>query len=267
MPGTHRIRIGNQTSFSASTITEPFEFAVANGFGAFEWFPDKRDSGQGWSDSDLEAEARAAIRALADEHDLRLSVHASWQADPLEAGGQEILLRQSKFAHELGASIFNLHLYADRGIEPFLRAVLPLAERLTEAGMRLSIENTPLTTPAHFNEFFRRLQEDFVWMADSIGMCLDSGHANLCAETRNDYLRYFDLLEDRVPIIHVHLHENYGDQDSHLLLFTGPAGRDPSGVESFISRLEKRRYAGALILEQWPQPPYFAVESARTIRD
>jgi len=33
-------------AFSALTI--PFEYAVESGFNAFEWFPDKKESGEGW---------------------------------------------------------------------------------------------------------------------------------------------------------------------------------------------------------------------------
>ena len=36
------VRLGNQTSCWAATPFEPFEFALASGFDAFEWFPDKK---------------------------------------------------------------------------------------------------------------------------------------------------------------------------------------------------------------------------------
>jgi sugar phosphate isomerase/epimerase len=88
-----------------------------------------------------------------------------------------------------------------------------------------------------------------------VGLCLDVGHANLCAETRNDYLAYVDRLAPEVVISHVHLHENWGDEDSHLTLFTGPAGRDPAGVEGLVDRLVRRGFAGCIILEQWPDSP------------
>ena len=39
------IRIGGQTSFSSSKVTEPFEYAVSHRFDAFEWFPDWRPAG------------------------------------------------------------------------------------------------------------------------------------------------------------------------------------------------------------------------------
>jgi sugar phosphate isomerase/epimerase len=90
---------------------------------------------------------------------------------------------------------------------------------------------------------------------DHVGMCLDLGHANLCAPTRNDYLGYLDRLDAGVPIIHLHVHENWGDCDSHLPLFTGPAGRDGGGVRGFVERIKRRNYSGSIILEQWPHPP------------
>ena len=62
MPG---FRVGNQSAFSAVPLTGPFDFAVANGFDAFEWFPDKRPDGAGWLAADLETPARQALRSRA----------------------------------------------------------------------------------------------------------------------------------------------------------------------------------------------------------
>ncbi len=92
-------------------------------------------------------------------------------------------------------------------------------------------------------------------------MCFDLGHANLCQATRNDYLKFLDRIEPHLPIIHVHLHENYGDQDNHLTLFTGPAGRDTSGIRTFLERLNQRRFSGCIILEQWPEPPRLLLDA------
>jgi sugar phosphate isomerase/epimerase len=95
---------------------------------------------------------------------------------------------------------------------------------------------------------------------------LDIGHANLCASTHNQFIRYLDLLAAEVPLIHIHAHENYGDRDSHLTLFTGPAREDDSGIRAFVERLHRRVYRGAVILEQWPQPPQLLVEAAARFR-
>jgi sugar phosphate isomerase/epimerase len=102
--------------------------------------------------------------------------------------------------------------------------------------------------------------------AGTVGMCLDIGHANLCQPTRNNFIRYLDLLAFEVPIIHIHAHENHGDRDSHLTLFTGPAHEDDSGIRAFVRRLERRAYRGAVILEQWPNPPELLVEAATHLR-
>ena len=57
-----------------------------------------------------------------------------------------------------------------------------------------------------------------------------------------------------MPIVHVHLHENRGDHDSHMMLFTGPAGENPLGIEGLARRLIERSYSGSIIFEQWPRP-------------
>ncbi len=249
------IWIGNQTAFSATPLTLPFEYALANGFDAFEWFPDKKPDGTGWGESDLDPLQRLAIRDAARARGLRLSVHARHDANPLGAEARASLMEDIQLARDLGAALLNIHLQTEAEIPAFVDAIRWLIVATADVRIQLSIENTPATTPAHFNELFARLQERDFLPAGAVGMCLDLGHANLCPTTRNDFLAYVDQLDPRVPIIHLHVHENWGDADSHLPLFTGPAGRDPSGVRGLLDRLRQRRFSGSLILEQWPHPP------------
>jgi len=263
---TPRIRIGNQSAFSSATVMEPFEFAVAHGFDAFEWFPDKKESGQGWEEKDIDVETRRYIRDTALEHDIRLSVHAPWHLNPLLPNAQKRILESLAFAEDVGASLLNIHLYMEQGIDAYVQGITPLITPLAQAGIRLSIENTPLTDPGDLNGLFSRLQEIGPFSAANVGMCLDLGHANLCKAARNDYLRFIDLLDPGVPIIHVHIHENYGDGDSHLPLFTGPSGRDPSGIRGFVSRMKKRCFSGCMILEVWPDPPGLLTEARDRLR-
>ncbi len=262
-----RIRIGNQTAFSALTPTQPFEYAVGNGFDAFEWFPDKKESGAGWEESDLDAETRRHIRNTALEHDIRLSVHAPWEVNLLQPEAWERLLEALEFARDIGASLLNIHLYADEGMASYVESIVPLVEHLAWMGIKLSIENTPLTGPEDFNELFRRLRNLGSAYSACVGMCLDIGHANLCEATRNDYIKFIDLLDPKVPIIHIHMHENYGNCDSHLPLFTGPAGKDALGIEGFIERLKRRNFSGSIILEQWPEPPSLLNEARNRLRE
>jgi phosphoglucan,water dikinase len=266
---TRRIRIGNQTAFSAATPLEPFEFALAHGFDAFEWFGDKKvhedGTASGWDMGDMDDAMRKELRHLGKERDIRYSVHAPWQANPLWPEGNHRLLESLEFAVAIGAGIVNLHLYMDEGPEGYVHALQPVIRRAGELGLGISIENTPHTTPEDVNQTFTALR-DLNGAAKQVGLCLDLGHANLCAPTRNDYIGYIDQLASDVPIIHLHVHENYGDADSHLTLFSGPAGDDDAGIRAFIRRLRRRRFSGAVILEQWPEPRDLLLQAERRLR-
>ncbi|MBW2109310.1 MAG: TIM barrel protein, partial [Deltaproteobacteria bacterium] len=251
----HRIRIGTQTAFSAATILAPFEYAVANGFDAFEWLPDKTASGVGWEQRDLDAQTRRRIKETAFEHDIRQSVHAPWQLNPTDPTFEQRFPETIEFSQDLNASLINIHLYLDQGIDAYIQGILRFVKTLTDAGITLTIENTPLTGPQDFNLFFERLRDLAPGRASQVGMCLDIGHANLCEATRNDYLRFIDLIAPEVPIVHLHLHENYGDADTHLTVFTGPSQKDESGITGVVARMKQRGFSGSVILEQWPDPP------------
>ncbi len=248
------ITVGNQTACWAANPTEPFDYAVAQGFDAFEWFPDRKP-GAGWDPGDLDPPTRQAIVATASARGIRLSVHARSQAHPLSSGGYALLWEDLALAQDLEARLLNIHLVHDQGLAAFVEALLPLVRRTAESGIRLAIENTPQHTPELFNELFARLRALISVETRHVGMCLDVGHANLSPATRNDYLRFCDRLDPQAPIIHLHLHENWGDADTHLPLFTGPSAQDESGIRGLIARLKQRRYSGAVILEQWPSPP------------
>jgi len=230
----------------------PFDYAVANGFDAFEWFPDKKP-GAGWDDSDLDSAERARIKEAAKEKRICLSVHARWQANPLHPEAWELLLKEIQLAKDLGAVLLNIHLYHEAGIGRYIDAISPLIQQTAENGLQLSIENTPEHSPEQFNDLFARLRK--MDAASHVGMCLDLGHANLSGATRNDYLAFVDRLGSDVPITHLHLHENWGDGDTHLTLFTGPAGQNDSGIRGFVEMMRRRKFSGSIIFEQWPQPP------------
>jgi sugar phosphate isomerase/epimerase len=260
------IRIGNQTAISCAAPLEPFVFALRKGFTAFEWFADKKQNRDGrthgWDESDMSATTRFAIRRAGRTHDMRFTVHAPWQANPLHPEGDEVLARSIDFARDIGARLVNLHLYLDAGVEGYVSALLPVLAYAAQADVALSIENTPATTPEHFNQLFTCLHARQATANGAIGMCLDLGHANLCRATHNDFLRFLDDLSPQVPVIHLHIHENYGDADSHLPLFTGPSRSSDAGIRGFVERLHRRAYQGVMILEQWPTPPDLLTQAA-----
>ncbi|MBF0519930.1 MAG: sugar phosphate isomerase/epimerase [Nitrospirae bacterium] len=250
-----RIRIGNQTAFSAESPETPFNYAIEHSFDSFEWFPDKKDYDQGWLEGDISDVKRCEIRAKALMYDIALSVHAPVTFNPLEGSSVEHFTVTLNFALDIGASLINIHLFTEDGILAFTRAVIPLIELTAQHGLKLSIENTTTTSPEDFNELFTVLKTYKYLSTDHVGICLDIGHANVFYGTRNNFLRYMDLLLETVPIIHLHIHENYGDIDSHLTIFTGPSSTNPLGMKCFIKRLKKMNFTGMMVLEQWPAPP------------
>ena len=266
---SNRIRIGNQTAFSAAEPLAPFHFAVAHGFDAFEWFADRKQnddgSWSGWDVTEMTDAQRVSVKRTAQEKDIRYTVHAPWQANPLRPGSEGLLVQSLNFARDIGADLVNLHLYMEEGAPVFVNRLAPVISYAADLGLRLALENTPLTTPAHFREFFACLRASDL-PSRGVGMCLDLGHANLCDRTRNDYIRYLDELGMDVPIIHAHLHENFGDADTHLPLFTGPARENDGGIRALIERLHSRGYDGVLILEVWPQPPELLVAAQKRLR-
>jgi sugar phosphate isomerase/epimerase len=261
-----RIRIGTQSAASAATILAPFQYAVEHGFEAFEWLPDKNESGAGWEEKDVDAETRRYIRETSLKEDIHVSVHAPWHLNPSNPNHRERFSETIGFAEDIGASLFNLHLYTEQGMDAYAWGIIPLTDTLAQSSIRLSVENTVLTGPEDFNVFFKRLGDLAPDAMAHVGMCLDIGHANLCEATQNDYLKFIDLLAPEVPIIHIHLHENYGDFDSHLTVFTGPSKTDDRGIRGFVRRMKKRSFSGSIILEQWPDQSSLLNEAREKLR-
>lgn len=248
------IRIGNQTSKTASPLTLPFEYALEKAFDAFEWFPDKDVSGSGWEEKDLDAGAREWIRGCGLERDIRFSVHGALRADPFHPDAITAFKDSLILFEDIGASLFNIHFPLEQDLRDYLEAIKPLIRYFLAKGGQLAIENVPSTSPEDVNRFFALLKRAKVPIRH-VGLCLDLGHANLHSTTRNDYLRYLHGIHESVPVIHIHAHENHGDTDSHLPIFSGPSALDESGLRAFAEWLKRRNFGGAVILEQWPDPP------------
>ncbi len=159
-----------------------------------------------------------------------------------------------QFAKSLHAELLNIHLDTEKGLQNYVNAITPIILKTANAGLQLSIENTPTATPEDFNQLFALIHSKTDMDTSHVGMCLDVGHANLCHLTRNDYIQYLKQLDVSIPIIHLHLHENYGDYDTHLTIFTGPSAKNEIGIRRLLEILRQRGFSGSIILEQWPEP-------------
>jgi len=256
------IRIGNQTAYSARSVMEPFEFAVQQGFTAFEFFPDRGPASMGgWAEPDLDDSARRWIRQTAADHDIELTVHAPLEFNPARDSESAHLHGTVALAQDIGATLINLHLDVSSGAGAFVESLRQTRLLTARAKLKLAIENTVWTGPEDFNAFFRALREDGQAPSSHVGMCFDLGHANLFGGTCNNYWAFLDALSPEVPITHLHLHENNGDRDSHLPLFTGPSRNNATGIAGMLNRVRQRGFDGCAILEQWPQPPSLLVNA------
>jgi sugar phosphate isomerase/epimerase len=248
------IRIGNQTSKTAYPPILPFEFALERGFKAFEWFPDKDKSGMGWEEKDLDVRTRKWIRRCGIEKDIRFSVHAPMWANDFHSGAITPFKASLDLFEDIGAALFNIHFPPHGDLHDCPETLKTLILHMNEKNGLLAIENVPSTSPEDVNLLFALLRNAKLPI-QHVGLCLDLGHANLHEGTRNDYLLYLRRIDKHVPVIHVHAHENRGDADSHLTIFSGPAANDESGLRAFAEWLKRRDFEGSIILEQWPDPP------------
>ncbi len=263
--------IGNQTALAASRPLEPFRFGLRHRFDAFEWFEDQRED-RGFAFAACDAACRRRLRDLGRRRGVVYTVHAALSAN-LADPDDKALGDAIGFARDLGAGIVVLHFPLEADPSEAAAGLTEWAERAGEAQVALAVENTPATSPQALNALFERAFAPAPGIAPApnplaahAGVCFDMGHANLHPDFRHDYIGYLDRIAPHVPLRHVHVHENHGDADSHLTLFTGPAATDPTGIHLLLERLHRRAYRGVLIMEQWPTPPTLLTRARDRLR-
>jgi len=77
----------------------------------------------------------------------------------------------------------------------------------------------------------------------AFGLCLDTGHLNLC---RIPFCKYIPVLGDRIAALHIH--DNMQNDDAHLMPYTGNIH-----WEEFCEEMHKIGYAGDLSFETFAQ--------------
>ena len=120
-------------------------------------------------------------------------------------------------------------------------------------GVILSLENIQ---SKYF--FFYRLEDglDLVKMVDGLKVTFDVGHAYICeceAKTRFPEKRIAKIVSGKLGkyISHVHLHDNFGVKDNHLVPGDGKINFKP-----IIDALKRINFSGQIIVEAWnPKKP------------
>jgi sugar phosphate isomerase/epimerase len=113
----------------------------------------------------------------------------------------------------------------DRALDDSMTAIEHLKAFAAPLGVKLLLENltNSVASPANLMEILR------VGHFDSVGVCLDVGHAHLC---EGGVAAAFDVLQGRIG--ELHLHDNHGPDggrgDEHL--WPASEGERPAGAKS-----------------------------------
>ncbi|HID19132.1 TPA: sugar phosphate isomerase/epimerase [Candidatus Bathyarchaeota archaeon] len=158
-----------------------------------------------------------------------------------------------KKAYKLNAKTVVIHpgfkgpleyFYPRKALETNLKSIRILLNQAENLGVRLTVENMPkggwplLSTLEEFEKFF---QEKGL---RSLGLALDVGHAQTVGQVK----AFIKRLNRKIS--HVHLHDNFGSEDSHLEIGDGSVN-----WASTIKALKKAGFSGYLIIESIRNPP------------
>jgi len=119
--------------------------------------------------------------------------------------GVDLVKNRIEMTAELGGDAVVMHGADDANYEPLRRSLDALEVFATERSVRIALEN------GDFKALTRYLSE---YDPAYVGICYDCGHANI-GNAAADVVP----LKDRIAV--VHLHDNDGTADQHMIPFTG----------------------------------------------
>lgn len=139
-----------------------------------------------------------------------------------------------KVCKENGVDLVIMHLtsksvapmYNEKGLER-IRRIVKVAEEL---GIKIAFENTKIK--GYLEYVFENIK------SDNIGLCYDAGH---CHAHFDDEFNY-EFFKNKV--FAVHLHDNHGELDEHLLPFDGTIN-----WENVMRKLKECDFKGYITLE------------------
>ena len=195
----------------------------------------------------------SAIHSIAQKHQLDIyQVHGPWPTDDTTSENRAqtlVHMRRSIYGcHLLGSRYLIIHPQMpygwDREEDPeyarsltvnLIRQLLPDCERF---GVTLCLENMPMK--AHRISTMERIVETVAKInSPYLGICFDTGHSNVFGHDLGEMVR---LCAPYLKTLHIH--DNDGSRDQHLLPFLGTASFD-----SLCRALGENNFEGPLSLE------------------
>lgn len=162
-----------------------------------------------------------------------------------------------RLSADLGATIVMVHpsRFGMESPEPDFAGVRRLCAEARDLGVTVALENVPSGLPT-LRRALDKVGSDPA--ATGLGICIDTGHANLsCALDGVEPRRFFDEL--RETIVEVHLHDNNGQEDQHL-----PPGDGTLDWAPLLAALRTLRPTTVFCLEYaWAEDPWGGLRKGR----
>jgi len=195
------------------------------------------------------SEVKGRLKDFMASSNLRFTVHgpiSDINLGSLNPAMRKAALKETldniRIAGELDISPLTVHigflspltiLYPDK-TRDISRATLKVVDAAaTEHGVAVAVENMPRTKWAVFVEPWELLQ---AIEGTNLGICFDIGHANITGNIE-------EFMEHRDRFVNVHIHDNNGKWDEHLIL-----GKGNIDLKDIIKKLMPK-YKGNWVIE------------------
>jgi sugar phosphate isomerase/epimerase len=195
----------------------------------------------------------ATLNHMAGTFNIEYTVHAPMADTNIAASDRNLrrfiikrLEKSMQYAHQLDCLSWIFHPGFHSGISSFypgwdwqinLESVKTLSALGRKYNVKIAIENIPEIFPAllrsvdDFSRFYEELGID-------IGLALDVGHANVNGQTKE----FMNKFGDR--IVHMHVSDNDGKQDSHLGI-----GKGTVDWQDFAKSVRRMQFGGVVMVE------------------
>jgi len=233
------------------TIAEAIEQLIDSGFGVEVW------TNRGWEEPWVSPELAQQIKAACAGAS-HVSVHTrpeNWQWNP------HGLSDEVELCALIGANALILHPSSLGLDDPFssrpdFPGIMRLAAVARKQGVRLVLENTPDTMSA-LDLALDEIGDDPE--KTNLGICIDVGHAYISQDAGREPIRNY-IERYKGQLVHLHLHDNFGDADEHLPIKDGSID-----WQNLADTLKAVEYHGPAVLELQSQGDLLATfTDART---
>ncbi len=168
-------------------------------------------------------------------------INELWVDNEVGEAHVDRFINDLKICKEHGIDLVCMHLTSKSEApgpnEIGIQRLQKIADAAKELGVKIAFENTKIKG---YQEYVLKHIKN-----DNVGICLDSGHLHAHFKDELD----FDLFKDK--IFCVHLHDNLGEKDQHLIPFEGTLD-----WKWLIDQLKKCNYKGPVTMELVYQNEY-----------